>query len=123
MNNRYFIVTSLLVLILLPFSAGAQDPATGSPIELLPAGSIAPPVSLPDILGNQVNLSKHLGKSPVVLSFWSIYCDSCVDEMLSLQKLEDKYQGEGLVIMAVNEDIRVPKERIRRFIEIRGLLI
>ena len=84
---------------------------------LLATGSMAPPISLPDILGSEVDMGQHLGKSPIVLSFWSIYCDSCVDEMLSLQKLEDKYQGEGLVIMAVNEDIRVPKERIRRFIE------
>jgi hypothetical protein len=37
--------------------------------------------------------------------------------MLSLQKLEDKYQGEGLVIMAINEDIHVSTERIRRFAE------
>jgi hypothetical protein len=36
--------------------------------------------------------------------------------MLSLQKLQDKYNGDELVILAVNEDIRVDEERIRRFL-------
>jgi len=37
--------------------------------------------------------------------------------MLALQKLEDKYRGQDLVIMAVNEDLQVTTDRIRRFLE------
>jgi len=117
MYLRILKYTMLAVVFLIPASAAAQD-ATGVPSsELLAIGSAAPSFSLPDILDRQVDIRQHLGKSPIVLSFWSIYCDSCVDEMLSLQKLEDKYQGDGLVIMAINEDIRVPTDRIRRFVE------
>jgi len=108
----------LAVLLFVPFLAEAQS-TTGepSPTELLAPGTTAPSFIVPDIQDRPVDLDQYLGKSPLVISFWSIYCDSCVDEMLALQKLEDKYQGQGLVILAVNEDIRVPLERIRRFVE------
>ena len=117
MYKRTLMSAFLAVICLLPLHAEGQNVTSEPFSKLLSTGTAAPVFSLPDILGQQVDVEQYLGKSPIVLSFWSIYCDSCVDEMLSLQKLEDKYQGEGLVIMAVNEDIKVPMDRIRRFIE------
>ena len=118
MHKRPLMYAILAVLLFVPLLAEAQS-TTGepSPTELLAPGTTAPSFIVPDIQARPVDLDQYLGKSPVVISFWSIYCDSCVDEMLALQKLEDKYQGQGLVILAVNEDIRVPLERIRRFVE------
>jgi len=105
------------LIFLLPGNAAALDPDVPSFSQGLPLGSYAPGFTLPNIEGSPLDLSDHLGRSPVVLGFWSIYCDSCVDEMLALQNLEDKYKGQGLVIIAVNEDIRVSTDRIRRFLE------
>ena len=118
MHKRTLMYAILAAFLFLPLLAEAQS-TTGepSPIELLAPGTAAPSFIVPDIQDRPVDLDQYLGKSPLVISFWSIYCDSCVDEMLALQKLEDKYQGQGLVILAVNEDIRVPLERIRRFVE------
>ena len=118
MHKRPLMYAILAALLFLPLLAEAQS-TTGEPssTELLAPGTTAPSFIVPDIQNRPVDLDQYLGKSPLVISFWSIYCDSCVDEMLALQKLEDKYQGQGLVILAVNEDIRVPLERIRRFVE------
>ena len=118
MHKRTLMHAILAALLFLPLLAEAQS-TTGEPssTELLAPGTTAPSFIVPDIQNRPVDLDQYLGKSPLVISFWSIYCDSCVDEMLALQKLEDKYQGQGLVILAVNEDIRVPLERIRRFVE------
>ncbi len=114
------LIPVILVLVLFSlspvFGQENQSPSVAAS-EVLPAGSPAPAFTVPDLQGRQVDLAKFLGKTPMVLSFWSIYCDSCVEEMLALQKLEDKYKGQGLVILAVNEDIRVPMERIQRFVE------
>ena len=117
MFKRPLMYALLAVTFLLPLYAEGQNVTSDSSSKLLSTGTAALAFSLPDTLDQQVDIGQYLGKSPIVLSFWSIYCDSCVDEMLSLQKLEDKYQGEGLVIMAVNEDIQVPSDRIRRFID------
>jgi thiol-disulfide isomerase/thioredoxin len=108
-----------LVLILVLSRAGLAEETDASPPpgEPLSRGTFAPDFTLRDVSGNLVDISSHLGKIPVVLGFWSIHCDSCPDEMLALQKLENKYQGESLIILAVNEDTRVPAGRIGRFLE------
>ena len=111
---RSILAAAILLAIASP-SAAADRAA--SLHEGLAAGTAASPFVLPDLHGRDFNAAEYLGHSVVVLSFWSIYCDTCVEEMLSLQKLEDKYQGKGLVILAVNEDIRLSKDRIRRFLE------
>jgi len=115
-----FALTSLLILLILLISFtvlhAQNDPVSKPSNDELTIGSMAPIFVLKDLNGVKHDLSTHRGKTPIVISFWSIYCDSCVDEMLSLQKLEDKYNGDELVILAVNEDIRVDEERIRRFL-------
>lgn len=108
----------LLILIVLVASSGAsaQEVAAQQLSEPLPSGGPAPSFNLPDVRGVDFDLSNFIGNTPIVLSFWSIYCESCVEEMLSLQKLEEKYKGKDLVILAINEDIRVSIDRIRRFL-------
>jgi cytochrome c biogenesis protein CcmG, thiol:disulfide interchange protein DsbE len=101
-------------------TTGAPPPAIlDSPARALSvgAGSPAHPFAIADLAGKPYDLSPVLGKNAIVISFWSIYCDSCVKEMLALQRLEDKYKGKDLTILAVNEDIRVPTERIVRFLD------
>ncbi len=112
-------VGSLLVFFLLMAPAGilAQEDGSSMPSEPMAKGTPAPSFILKDIHDVDLDLSEYLGKIPIVLSFWSIYCDSCVDEMISLQKLEEKYKGKDLLILAINEDIRVSSERIRRFLD------
>lgn len=119
MHKRALLLVFLAACLIFPFRALAQDPASKPQAqpELLAEGTRAPSFTVPDIFDRKVDMGQYLGKAPVVLSFWSIYCDSCVDEMVALQKLENKYQGQGLVIFAVNEDLKVPKDRIRRFVE------
>ncbi len=112
-----FIIPLLIFTVCIP-QLRAQETETGNEIsEPLAVGTKAPTFKAQTHLGKDFDLSDYLGKSPIVLSFWSIYCDSCVDEMLALQKLEEKYGGEGLLILAVNEDIRVSGDRILRFLE------
>jgi peroxiredoxin len=119
MINRNTVWMTVFFLLLLPAGVFALEATAGetAPARALEAGSQSPTFVLDDIYGTEVDLSSQIGRAVTVLSFWSIYCDSCVDEMLALQKLEDKYRGEDLVIMAVNEDLQVTTDRIRRFLE------
>lgn len=112
---RTLISTAVITMLLSATAFGPAHAKESDPGQNTLPKLEAPAFSLMDLEGKTYSLEDFRGKSAVVLSFWSIYCDSCVDEMLSLQKLEDKYRGEGLVILAINEDIKVPQERIRRF--------
>lgn len=122
-----FAVTALAAL--LPDGAGAavestppvlDTPARAFSVGALPKGAPAPSFTVSDFSAKAFDLKSYLGKNALVISFWSIYCDSCVKEMLALQKLEDKYKGKGLTILALNEDTRVPNERIVRFLDRLG---
>ncbi len=111
-------ILAVNVLATAPINVYALEQAAPvGTVDFLPEGSAAPLFKATDHSGRTIDLADFLGRVPVVLNFWSIYCDSCVEEMLSLQKLEDKYGGKNLAILAINEDINISQDRIRRFLE------
>ena len=56
----------------------------------LRCGSLAPGFTLQDRNHRNVSLSDFKGK-PVLVGFWTTYCQSCLSEMESLKPLYDKY--------------------------------
>jgi peroxiredoxin len=64
-----------------------------------------------------VSLAQYRGKVPVILSFWSIYCKTCVEEMGGLQTLYRKYGPDKVAVVAVNEDADVGVERVKGFLD------
>lgn len=50
------------------------------------------------------DLAEHLGKRPVLISFFASWCRPCASELPFLQKLHTKYEKRGLVIVAVSID-------------------
>lgn|GEM_PF-632671 len=67
--------------------------------------------------GKPVSLSAFRGKAPTILTFWSIYCTTCVEEMAGLQNLYEKYGPGGVAVIAVNEDADVGVERVKAFLD------
>jgi thiol-disulfide isomerase/thioredoxin len=53
----------------------------------------------------------------MVLTFWSIYCTACVEEMAGLQRLYEKYGPEKVAVVAVNGDADVGVERVKAFLD------
>lgn len=53
--------------------------------------------------GKSVALSSFKGKV-VLLNFWASWCEACMAEMPSMNKLYEELKGEGLEILAVNVD-------------------
>jgi peroxiredoxin len=59
----------------------------------LKPGTTAPAFSLDNRFKNKISLSDFKGK-PVVLSFWTTYCQGCLNEMDLIKPLYDKYKGK-----------------------------
>ena len=81
---------------------------------LLRPGSEAPDFDLVLLDGSRFRLSEHRGKV-VWLSFWRLSCIPCRTELPHLQSLQDRYAGEGLVVLGFNfADGRGPAEEFLR---------
>ena len=79
--------------------ACAEKP--GSPARDAPA----PPFELLDLDERTHRLSDFAGQV-VVLNFWATWCPPCVEEMPSLQLLQDSLGDDGLKVVAVSVDER-----------------
>ncbi|MBS1244371.1 MAG: thioredoxin [Deltaproteobacteria bacterium] len=104
-----------VVIALLAISAGAvaaeverSRPSTtvqgGGGTRFAEPGMIAPDFTLPDIEGHPFGLSEEVSRKAVLLLFWSVFCDPCRAEMADLQKMQDRYAGRDLTVVAVAVD-------------------
>lgn len=75
----------------------------------------APDFALPDLEGKAISLSSLKGQV-VILTFWSIYCQPCRQEMPMMDSLYQKYRSEGLDVVGVNID-RDPLVSIQNFVK------
>jgi peroxiredoxin len=83
-------------------TSSAADPNADPAAKLL-LGKTAPSFTLVDLNGKKVSLADYKGHA-VVLNFWATYCGPCKLEMPWFQDLQNKYKGQGLVVLGLDED-------------------
>jgi peroxiredoxin len=103
------------ILVLLAFSVGAVAAEVEKPLpspvvqweegtRFAEPGMIAPDFTVLDVEGHPFRLSEEVSRKPVLLLFWSMFCDPCRAEMATLQKAQDRYEGRDLTVVAVAVD-------------------
>jgi len=103
------------ILALLAVSAGAvaaevekSPPSTvargGEGTRFAEPGMIAPDFKVLDVEGNPFRLSEEVSRKPLLLLFWSVFCDPCRAEMANLQKAQDRFAARDLTVIAVAVD-------------------
>ena len=70
---------------------------------------------LPDVNGNQLSLEDLRGKI-VFLNIWAIWCAPCREEMPSIEKLHQRFQGRDFTILAVSVDM-ADTEFVKAFVD------
>ena len=75
---------------------------------------LPPPLELPDRHGVPQRLDDYRGQV-VLVNFWATWCPPCVAEIPSMGRLQNKLQGEGFSILAVN--IGETPEQIEAFLQ------
>jgi len=110
---RFLILAAILTLV--PFGGGVlaaeretppPPPAVhgGEGNRFAEPGMIAPDFTVLDVEGHPFRLSEEVSRKPVLLLFWSVFCDLCRAEMATLQKTHDQYAGRELTVVAVAVD-------------------
>ncbi len=76
-------------------------------------GKVAPAFSLVDLNGKKVSLAQFKGH-PVVVNFWATWCGPCKLEMPWFEEMNQKYKGQGLVILGLSQDTGTSPDEIAK---------
>ena len=94
--------TLMLLLGALWIPLTALDAEAASEAQAAPyAGFYAPDFSLESATGETVSLSDLRGQ-PVLVNLWASWCGPCRAEMPAMERVYERYQDQGFVILAVN---------------------
>ncbi len=79
-------------------ASNGAEPVAGQP---LPSDIV-----LPDLHGDERNLTEWLGKV-VVVNFWASWCPPCIREMPLFEELQQEYSASGFTFIGIAVDNRV----------------
>jgi thiol-disulfide isomerase/thioredoxin len=94
-----------LLLVSTAAASAAEAPDTGVTLgEFSPAAAPlpAPEVAFTDIEGKPVDFANLRGK-PAIVNLWATWCQPCLREMPSLERLQEKLAGK-LIVAAISQD-------------------
>jgi thiol-disulfide isomerase/thioredoxin len=101
MNKTILVLGSCLLMLSWLGTAQAEQPL-GHDLAPLPRAIPAPAFTLQDGDGNPVSLADYKGKV-ILLNFWGTWCPPCRREMPSMERLYERQQRKGFVVLAVNQ--------------------
>lgn len=71
----------------------------------LKVGDYFPLFTLPDLNGNKVSSAEiFAGNKVTIVNFWGTFCRPCITEMPGLEKLRQKYFGQGFGLIGIVVD-------------------
>lgn len=60
--------------------------------------------TLPNLKGENYQLSDNFTKGPILMNFWATWCLPCKAEMNAYKKIYKKYSNKGLQIVSISID-------------------
>ena len=122
---RWLVAAALALLLAASGLGTAAESESDTPDrtklgEFVPASQPfpAPAISLADSSGQTIELSDLRGK-PVIVNLWATWCEPCLREMPSLERLQSRF-GQRIAVLAVSED-RGGDKTVEPFIAKLGL--
>jgi thiol-disulfide isomerase/thioredoxin len=89
---------------------GLETPGSATLEVGLREGELAPDFIASDFAGERRRLSDLRGQ-PVLLNFWATWCIPCKAELPDLQAMNERYAGQGLVVIGLNHGESLSRAR------------
>lgn len=106
-QSRFILLLVIVVLVLVSaFSQQAEELVKGQPV---------PAFRLLNLAGKPLNMPDDFADKVVLIGFWADWCPSCKKELRDFQGIYQKYQQQGLVVVAIN--IEQDEQTISDFIQ------
>ena len=77
----------------------------------------APDFTLPDMDGNNFQLSQNIEGKLTLVNFWATWCMPCRAEMKKLKKIQKKYEDKGLQVVCISVDDPKTVSKVKSFIK------
>jgi peroxiredoxin len=71
--------------------------------------------------GEEVNFKDYLGKGPVLIDFWALWCEPCKQEMKAFKTIQEKFKAEGVNLIGINTDQVRNVAKVRAYVTTQGL--
>jgi len=100
-------------MLLAPAAARAQEVG-------LEVGTAAPAAKVHTLDGKEADLAQYIGKTPIVMEFWAIWCPNCKELEPSLVAASKKY-GAQVKFIGMAVSVNETPEKVKAFVEKHGL--
>jgi thiol-disulfide isomerase/thioredoxin len=110
-------------LALLAFSAAATfvGSSAARAQELgIDKGSTAPAAKMQTLDGKDVDLAQYIGKTPILMEFWAIWCPNCKELEPTLLAMSKKYGGQ-VKFIGVAVSVNQTPDKVKAFVDKHGL--
>ncbi len=108
MNRLFGAALTLALTLGAAASAGAQIG--------IPVGSDAPGAAVHELDGTATNISKYIGKSPVIIEFWATWCPVCKELEPKMLDLARRY-GSQVKFLGVAVSVNESPKRVKLYAE------
>jgi len=98
----------IIIAAVLALGAGILARGLLSPAEQISPMTL-PDFNLPDVQGNQHNISEWHGKI-LIINFWATWCSPCRKEIPEFMALQEQYAAYGLQFIGIAIDDQEPVE-------------
>ena len=111
----------VVAAVALAFAALSASPARARAQDLgLEIGSKAPPAKVYTLDGNPADLAQYIGKTPVLIEFWAVWCPNCAELEPTMLEVAKKY-GQRVKFVGVAVSVNESPARVKAFVDKHGL--